>query len=83
MLKLIKILEYPDFTIYLEHPTGKYICLLPEDGLEEVELCAELTYDVDHDVVASDEDLMGLFDCDYCGEQVLDDCIKYFWFKRK
>lgn len=76
------ILDYPDFMIYQKPDTKEFMCL--SDGEEEeVELCAELTYDINHDVIAPDEVLIDLFESDFCGEQVSDDCIKYLWFKRK
>lgn len=78
------ILDYdPDFIVYQEKSTRKFFASRPDEEDEEVELCAELTYDVFHDIEASDDVLVDLFDSDYCGEQVLDDCIKYLWFKRK
>jgi len=60
--------------------------MVDEEGFitdEEIELCAILTYDVNHDVNDDGTTLSSLFDCDYCGEQVTDNCITYYWFKNK
>ena len=78
------ILDYePDFVVYQENATGRFFVSCPDEEDEEVVLCAELTYDILNDIQCSDRTLINLFDSDFCGEQVLDDCIKYLWFKRR
>ena len=84
------ILDYDDFLVVLDYETGCYYFL--ENGendaseFYEVELCATLRYDVDHDLTLEPDDtgnvMSALFECDCCGERVEDDYIEYLWFKR-
>lgn len=84
-----RVLSYDDFTVY-EDSEGRYYLDKgenDEDNLEEIELIAKLTYSAVHDLACSKDDsekiMDALFDCDVCGENVLDDRIEYLWFKKK
>lgn len=79
------ILDYDEFKVLKNIYDGKYK-LIDEEGYmadEELELCAVLVYDINHDVNDDGMLLSELFDCNYCGEQITDNDIKYYWFKNK
>lgn len=72
------ILKYDDFEVYKTKKDGKYWYL--HDGVaEEVEL--NLAVLIPDDV--SDEDLVGAYESDVCGEGEGDNCGKYYYFSRK
>ncbi len=82
------LLEYDDFTVYQDKKTSRFYYLEggenDADEFFEVELAAVLVYDINHDIkLGQNETLELFFDCCVCGEQIFDDCIKYFWFQEK
>lgn len=86
------ILDYPEFIVIGEIISGRYFYFDRTEDEEdpsnyaELKCVAMLCYDVKHDVIINNEEtsgfMHGLFDCDVCGETVVDDQIEYLWFKR-
>ena len=79
------ILDYDEFKVLRNTTSGKYKAINEEGYMadEELELCAILVYDTNHDVIDNGILLSSLFDCDYSGEQITDNNIIYYWFKNK
>lgn len=76
--EFVTILKYDDFEVYKSLRDGKYYHL--EDGVaNEVEL--NLAVYIRDDV--EDEDLIGAYESDVCGEGEGDNCDKYYYFSRK
>lgn len=84
------VLEYDDWSvIYVD---GKFIYYEHEiegssDEFFEVLPIASLTYDITDtervDKLLNLANKTNPLDCDVCGEEVLDDRINYWWFKKK
>lgn len=86
--RFYNVLEYDDFSIYKDTYTKKYYYLEGGENdasdLYEVIPVAQLSYDINHDLLIKDgASLSALFDCDCCGEEVTDKGITYWWFKKK
>lgn len=73
----------PDFEVRRDPKTGKYYYSDDAEHYQEVELCAKLVYDINHDFQHSDHIMMTLFENNICGEEICDDHIEYLWFKFK
>lgn len=88
---LVALLIYEDFCVYTDTISGRtfYLEQGENDASDffELELVAKLTYDINHDLIINHDNagdvLCQLFDCDCCGEVVVDKAIHYMWFKRK
>lgn len=83
------LLDFEDFQVWVVDGL-RYFYL--ESGVNdasdfyELELVAELTYDINHlwkDTDINCKVLKNLFDNDCCGEVVSDKDVKLLWFKRK
>jgi hypothetical protein len=73
------VLDYgDDFEVYKIE--GRYWYWNDEE-LCEVQVVAELKYDVLHDINAEGSELSELFESCCCGEYVYDSGISYLWFE--
>lgn len=73
------VVKYQDYYFFYEH-----IHEMSSDAFYEVEIIAQLDYDINHDLQVKNIDILhSLFDCDMCGEYVHDKGISYLWFKEK
>ena len=85
------VLDYSDFQVFRDTASGRYYYVEcgenDADEFFEVECVATLYYDITHDLqidlAEAGSILSQLFDCDICGEAVLEDHFEYLWFKRK
>lgn len=76
-------LDYPDFEVWKDTTDGKYYWIDHEcKSFCEVCCAAILIYSVNNEPNDNSDQLIGLFDCDVCGEMVTDDEIAYMWFKK-
>lgn len=75
------IIDYHYFSIFWDKRKRCYRCCRTDNYECDVELRAELKYDFANDCYASSDFLHTMFDNDYCGEYINDDCIEYLWFK--
>ena len=74
-----------DWQIFKDKKSGKFFvneCSC--NDFYEVRPIAKLEYDVFNDIQCTNENLFNMFDWnkyDFCGEQVTEDKIIYWWFK--
>lgn len=88
--RFVLVLDYDEFQVWYDADKGisHYLECGENDASDcfEVELIADLAYSAVHDLKIKHDEaglvLSELFDCDCCGECVLDDEIHYYWFKK-
>jgi hypothetical protein len=78
------VMSYDDFDIY--YIDGHYYYFhtgFDKDEFYEVDEVAALDYSCRDDLLIPDSTILStLFECDVCGEQVMDDRIYYGWYKK-
>lgn len=77
------IFDHNEYRVWYDWERHEYLYQdVKTNEFRELELVAKMEFNIFAEPV-DDGLLCGLFDNDYCGEQVTDDEIIYWWFKEK